>query len=236
VSEPGDRFPWFGVDVGRSSLLLPGRLRCLDPVATLRRAGALLAALTAFLYVLPSSVYVAGAAFVAGVCGSLLLSGTDRRRFSCTVLQVGSCRLLGFEERIDGVHGVLIAGGGRAAGLRSRMRLTSSQAVPPGMRRLPLALWRAGSEIRWQDGGNDVALDGRDEVLGALGVVSRGEDVRLEVVYGSRSGEGVRVVATRFSSSEGAVQSWEPGLLENPSYGLGVMGRVLPVLRGAPGA
>lgn len=210
----------------RSSLQFPVRLHCFDPVATLRRAGLLLLLIAAGLYVLPTSVYVAAVALSVAVCGSLLLSRNDRRRFSCTVLCLEGCRLLDVGDHHDGVQGVLLVDGGSVAGLRSRMRLVTSQGIGHGMRRLPLVLGRPGSIVRWQDVGLEVPLEGHDEIHGALGVVSCGRDVALEVVYGSRTGERARVLATRLSSSEGAIQSWDPELLSTQSFGVEFLGLV----------
>jgi hypothetical protein len=219
----------------RSSLRFPVRLRCFDPVATLRRAALLLGLIAFALYVLPSSVYVAAMALVVAVCGSMLLSRTDRRRFSCTSLRLLDCRLLDVEERRDGVFGVLLIDGGSVAGLRSRMRLVTAQEVTPGMRRLPLVVSGRGAVVRWQDGFNDVLLEERDEILGAIGVVARGDEPSLEVLYGSRTGESARVLAARFSSATGAVQSWDPQILINPSVSGGLFERVLPRLRAEKG-
>lgn len=202
----------------RSSLRFPAKLRCFDPVATLRRAGLLLLIIALALYTLPTSVYVAAIALSVSVCGSLLLSRTDRRRFSCTVLRLEGCRLLDVGDHHDGVQGVLLVDGGSVAGLRSRMRLVTARSVGHGMRRLPLVLGRTGSVVRWQDGDVDVPLEEHDEIHGAIGVVSCGRSVDLEVIYGSRTGERARVLATRFSSSEGAIQSWDPELLSTPSF------------------
>lgn len=215
----------------KSSLRFPVKLRCFDPSASLMRAGVLLLAVTAFLVVAPSSVYVASASLLAAILGSLVLSRRDRRRFSCTSLLLSDCRLLDLEQRRDAVHGVLLADGGLVGGLRLRMRLRMTQPVGAGMRRLPLALTGPGSVIRWQDGVNDVALEGPEEVLGAISVVARGGSPEVEVLYGSRSGGAARVLAVRFASSEGAVQSWERDLLPHPGFGSGVLGRVLPRLR-----
>ena len=219
----------------RSSFVFPAKLRCFDPVATLRRAAVLLLAIAAALYVLPSSVYVAAAALSVAVCASLLLSRADRKRFSCTVVRLEGCRLMEIEERRDGLHGVLLVDGGSVAGLRSRMRLVTERGVAHGMRRLPVVLQGRGATVRWQDGDVDVPLEEDDEITGAIGVVSCGRDVSLEVVYGSRVGERARVLAARFSSSEGAVQSWETELLSVQSARVefrgflqrGVLARVL---------
>lgn len=211
-------------DVLRSSLRFPAKLHCFDPAATLRRAGFLLLLIAAALYILPTSVYVAAVALSVSVCGSLVLSRADRRRFSCTVLRLEGCRLLDVGDHHDGIQGVLLVDGGSVAGLRSRMRLVTARKVSHGMRRIPLVLGRPGSVVRWQDGDVDVPLEEHDEIHGAVGVVSCGRGVDLEVIYGSRSGERARVLATRFSSSEGAVQSWDPELLSNPSLVEGVRG------------
>lgn len=213
-----------GDAVSRSALRFPSRLRCFDPVATLRRAAFLLVVVASALYVLPSSVLLAACALGVSLAGSLVLARTDRRRFSCTVLRLEGCRPLEVGDYQDALQGVLLVEGGFVAGLRSRMRLVTSQDVGHGMRRLPLVLGRPGSLVRWQDGGVDVPLEGSDEIHGAVGVVAGGRGVCLEVLYGSRSGERARVLAARFFSSEGAVQSWDPELLESPSLGAGIMG------------
>lgn len=210
----------------RSSLRFPERLYCFDPAATLRRAGVLLLLIAAALYVLPTSVYVAAVALSVSVCGSLALSRIDRRRFSCTVLRLEGCRLLDVGDHHDCVQGVLLVDGGSVAGLRSRMRLVTARRVAHGMRRLPLVLGRPGSIVRWQDGDADVPLEEHDEIHGAVGVVSCGRGVDLEVIYGSRAGERSRVLATRFASSEGAIQSWDPELLASPSFFGEVLGMV----------
>ena len=220
----------------RSSLVFPTKLQCFDPVATLRRAGVLLLLVAGSLYVLPASVYVAAVAITVSVCVSLLLSRADRKRFSCTVLRLEGCRLMEIEERRDGLHGVLLVDGGSVAGLRSGMRLVTEQGVSHGMRRLPVVLQGRDATVRWQDGDIDVPLEEEAEITGAIGVVSCGRDVSLEVVYGSRVGERARVLAARFSSNKGAVQSWETELLSVRSAGVefrgflqrGVLGRVLP--------
>lgn len=216
----------YQTDVFHSSLTFPARLRCFDPAASLRRAGLLLLMVAVALYVLPTSVYVATAALTVSACGSLLLSRVDRRRFSCTVLRLQDCKLLDVAEHHAGVQGVLFVQGGFVSGLRSRMRLVTARGVSHGMRRLPLVLRCAGSVVRWQDADMDVPLEGDAEIHGAIGVVSGGRSVCLEVIYGSRMGERSRVLATRFSSSDGAVQSWDPELLVNPFFGaefLGIM-------------
>lgn len=210
----------------RSSFAFPARLHCFDPRASLLRAGVLLCILSLVLFLVPSSVYVAAAALVAAVCGSFVLSGRDRRRFACTSLLLTGCRLLDLEERDDGVHGVLVAGSGAIGGLRPRMRLASPQPVRSGMRRIPVTVSRKGSVTRWHDEENDVSLETREEVLGALGVVARGDGVGAEVLYGARAGEQAKVLAVRFFSSEGAVQSWDGALLEDPGHGF--LDKVLP--------
>jgi hypothetical protein len=208
----------YQADAFRSSLTFPARLRCFDPAATLRRAGLLLLMVAAALYVLPTSVYVAAAALSVSMCGSLLLSRIDRRRFSCTVLRLEGCKLLDISEHHAGVQGVLLVDRGFVSGLRSRMRLVTARGVSHGMRRLPLVLRRSGSVVRWQDTDMDVPLEGDAEIHGAIGVVSCGRAVCLEVIYGSRMGERSRVLATRFSSVDGAIQSWDPELLANPFF------------------
>lgn len=230
----------YRTDAFHSSLTFPARLRCFDPAATLRRTGLLLLMVAVALYVLPTSVYVATAALTVSLCASLLLARIDRRRFSCTVLRLEGCKLLDVAEHHAGVQGVLLVQGGVVSGLRSRMRLVTAQVVSHGMRRLPLVLRYTDALVRWQDTDMDVPLEGDAEIHGAIGVVSGGRSVCLEVIYGSRMGERSRVLAARFSSSDGAIQSWDPELLVNPFFAgefLGSMNtRVLDRVRPGSGS
>jgi hypothetical protein len=204
----------------RSSFRFPTKMNCFDPSASLLRAALLLVGLSVVLFLVPSSIYIAAGSLAAAVLCSLVLASRDRRRYACVSVALSECRLLEVEERPGLVQGVVLAGDGVIGGLRLRMRLASPEPVRSGMRRIPLVLSRKGAVVRWQDGGNDVLLETRDEVIGALGVVARGDQACVEVLYGSRPGEGTEVLAARFSSSEGAVQSWDAGILVGPGYGL----------------
>jgi hypothetical protein len=201
----------------RSSLRLPGRLRCFDPIRSSRHVISVLAASLAILMLAPGRAAPALLALLVGVSGALVIARRDRQRPLCTSVLLRSCEVLAIHADYSIVRATLTARGGRVAFLRPGWGLRRIAATGSGTRHVPVVLARDSSLICWQDGSVEVPLEEDAEILGALGIVLRGDDLQVEAIYGRLPDGPSHLLAVRVASNEGAVQSWNHGLmLERP--------------------
>jgi hypothetical protein len=201
----------------RSSLRLPGRLRCFDPIRSSRHVVGVLVASLAILMLAPGRAAPALLALLVGIIGALVIARRDRQRPLCTSVLLRSCEVLSIHADYSIVRATLNARGGRVAFLRPGWGLRRIAATGSGTRHVPVVLSRDSSLICWQDGAVEVPLEEDAEILGALGIVLRGDDLQVEAIYGRLPDSPSQLLAVRVASSEGAVQSWNHGLmLERP--------------------
>ena len=199
----------------RSSMRVTGRLRCFDPVSSLWQCLAVLVSSVVLLFVLPGSTLPTVAAVVAAVLGATLIASRDRRRPMCTSLLLRGCEVLDVVWRDTSLQATVSARAGRVSQVRHGWRLWRSARVRPGTRNIPVVVLTRGAQVRWHDGPVEVPLEEDDEILGALSVVTRGDNIQVEAIYGAFPSRRARPLAVRVASSEGAVQSWDPVLLRN---------------------
>lgn len=200
----------------RSSVLLSGRLRCVDPLRSLLQAVLVMAVALGSLVALPGDVVPVVAALTITVVGASFIAVRDRRRPMCTSLLLRDCEVLDVVWADAILQATLTARGGRVSFLGSSWGLRRSRRARSGTRRVPVAVVSRSSQVRWQDGPVEVPLEEDDEILGALSVVTRGENVQVEAIYGTFPSRPAHLLAVRIASSEGAIQSWEPGLVQGP--------------------
>jgi hypothetical protein len=191
----------------------PSRLPSFDPrqpFAFITSAGVVGATLLS----LPDEWWPPALSLILLLLTALFAARHVRSRRVCVQVSMSDFNLLDIAQSSGVLHAGVSAGSRHVSQLRPDMRLRRTIPMSSASGRVAVVLLRAGSLVRWQDGDVEVPLEEPAEILGAVAVVSRGESPTLEYVYSSDSRGMPQLMAVRLHSSAGAVQSWDPLLLE----------------------
>lgn len=203
------------------SMFFFNRVDIFDPVASLR-SGVIVATIATILSALLGSPY-AYVVLIVSVLSFYKISKIDQKRSACVSLHIQDPDLQSISIDDKEVAAELWVPSGTVARLNRNLRRVDPRPTTPGQRTLPLMLVKDSHNSAWVEN-NRATILSLEELRGALSVVLKGDDLQLELLYGSRTGTPPKVLGVCIKSTEGCLQTWDSSIQPKDS-------RLLTVVR-----